>query len=362
MYFVRRCTATARRLALGRAARRPSAGRARTSPSSPSTSSARLAHAGHDPHDDRDVGGVGELDADLGDRRAERAHRERHDVHRAAAHRSRGTGRRASRASRPGRASCWSGRRRPRAREQMKVRSSTRATSPGSRAREVGVRAAWRRRAARTSRRRRASWQSASYSSAEPSHQWTSSGWVSSATSSTQASSFSCVWARRWSSGSRGCQGLLTPITRGGDNRIPGGPLHSAPDACRAALRGVGDDGQRSPAHQRRRSDPGLAGTRLGLSRPSGAGPAQGRVLRPAAPRGQAQPLKGDSIAQIDIPSIGVSEYVVEGTDTESLRKGPGHYPETPLPGERGTSAIAGHRTTYGAPFRKIDQLKPASA
>ena len=70
------------------------------------------------------------------------------------------------------------------------------------------------------------------------------------------------------------------------------------------------------------------------------------------------EPLKGDSIARIDIPSIGVDEYVVEGTDTGSLRKGPGHYPETPLPGEPGTAAIAGHRTTYGAPFRKIDQLK----
>jgi sortase A len=70
------------------------------------------------------------------------------------------------------------------------------------------------------------------------------------------------------------------------------------------------------------------------------------------------QPLKGDAIAKIDIPSIGVSEYVVEGTDVDSLRKGPGHYPDTPLPGEAGTTAIAGHRTTYGAPFRRIDQLK----
>src|SRR5215208_7121913 len=69
------------------------------------------------------------------------------------------------------------------------------------------------------------------------------------------------------------------------------------------------------------------------------------------------QPLKGDAIAHIDMPSIGVSEYVVEGTDTASLRKGPGHYPETPLPGAPGTTAIAGHRTTYGAPFRRIDQL-----
>ena len=70
------------------------------------------------------------------------------------------------------------------------------------------------------------------------------------------------------------------------------------------------------------------------------------------------QPLKGDAIARIELPSIGVSEYVVEGTDTASLRKGPGHYPETPLPGDPGTTAIAGHRTTYGAPFRKIDQLR----
>jgi sortase A len=75
------------------------------------------------------------------------------------------------------------------------------------------------------------------------------------------------------------------------------------------------------------------------------------RVLR-------REPLEGDAIARIEIPAIGVSEYVVEGTDTGDLRKGPGHYPDTPLPGDRGTSAIAGHRTTYGAPFRDIDELR----
>jgi sortase A len=72
----------------------------------------------------------------------------------------------------------------------------------------------------------------------------------------------------------------------------------------------------------------------------------------------ERKPLPGDAIAEIEIPSIGVSEYVVEGTGTDDLRKGPGHYPETPLPGGRGTAAIAGHRTTYGAPFRDIDELK----
>jgi len=65
----------------------------------------------------------------------------------------------------------------------------------------------------------------------------------------------------------------------------------------------------------------------------------------------------GDPIGRIVMPSIGVSEVVVEGTGTGDLRAGPGHYPQTPLPGERGTVAIAGHRTTYGAPFRRIDQL-----
>jgi sortase A len=70
------------------------------------------------------------------------------------------------------------------------------------------------------------------------------------------------------------------------------------------------------------------------------------------------QPLEGDAVGRIDIPAIGVREYIVEGTDTASLRKGPGHYPKTPLPGDPGTAAIAGHRTTYGAPFRHIDELK----
>ena len=69
-------------------------------------------------------------------------------------------------------------------------------------------------------------------------------------------------------------------------------------------------------------------------------------------------PLPGDAIGRIEIPAIGSDDFVVEGTDTANLRKGPAHYPETPLPGERGTAAIAGHRTTYGAPFRDIDDLR----
>jgi sortase A len=66
----------------------------------------------------------------------------------------------------------------------------------------------------------------------------------------------------------------------------------------------------------------------------------------------------GDPLGRIVMPEIGVSEVFVEGTGSSDLRTGPGHYPETPLPGERGTVAIAGHRTTYGAPFRRIDSLE----
>ena len=65
----------------------------------------------------------------------------------------------------------------------------------------------------------------------------------------------------------------------------------------------------------------------------------------------------GQPLGRIRMRSIGVSSVVVAGTDTSSLRLGPGHYPGTPLPGARGTVAIAGHRTTYGAPFRRLDKL-----
>ena len=66
----------------------------------------------------------------------------------------------------------------------------------------------------------------------------------------------------------------------------------------------------------------------------------------------------GDPLGRILMPRIGVSEVFVEGTGTADLRKGPGHYPATPLPGLRGTVGIAGHRTTYGAPFHDIDDLR----
>ncbi|MEX2100044.1 MAG: class E sortase [Acidimicrobiia bacterium] len=70
-------------------------------------------------------------------------------------------------------------------------------------------------------------------------------------------------------------------------------------------------------------------------------------------------PPVGEAVAQIRIPKIGLDNIVVNGTSREDLRKGPGHYPDTPMPGQEGNAAIAGHRTTYGAPFGNLDQLAP---
>ena len=59
------------------------------------------------------------------------------------------------------------------------------------------------------------------------------------------------------------------------------------------------------------------------------------------------------------MPRLDLSTVVVEGTDSSDLARGPGHYPSTSMPGSGGVVAIAGHRTTYGHPFRHIDDLRP---
>jgi sortase A len=76
-------------------------------------------------------------------------------------------------------------------------------------------------------------------------------------------------------------------------------------------------------------------------------------VSQPAPP-----PVPGSAIALLRIPKISVNAAVVEGVSVDNLQHGPGHYPGTPMPGQAGNSAIAGHRTTYGAPFYRLDQLK----
>lgn len=66
----------------------------------------------------------------------------------------------------------------------------------------------------------------------------------------------------------------------------------------------------------------------------------------------------GGPVGRLMIPRIGVSQVVVQGTASGQLNRGPGHYPQTALPGLGKVTAIAGHRTTFGAPFRHIDHVR----
>lgn len=69
--------------------------------------------------------------------------------------------------------------------------------------------------------------------------------------------------------------------------------------------------------------------------------------------------LPGDALALLKIPKIDMDLVVIEGTDIRDLKKGPGHYKDTAYPWEdEGKVAIAGHRTTYGAPFWSLDKLR----
>ncbi|MDQ4065160.1 MAG: class E sortase [Actinomycetota bacterium] len=66
----------------------------------------------------------------------------------------------------------------------------------------------------------------------------------------------------------------------------------------------------------------------------------------------------GKPLTRLQIPRLDVDVIVVEGTTPAALHAGAGHYPDTALPGEKGNVAIAGHRTTYGRPFNRMDELK----
>jgi sortase A len=68
---------------------------------------------------------------------------------------------------------------------------------------------------------------------------------------------------------------------------------------------------------------------------------------------------RGEVLGRIRVPRIGLEAYVVNGTDSETLKKGPGRYIYSFMPGEGRLVYVAGHRTTYGAPFSRIDRLEP---
>ena len=87
-------------------------------------------------------------------------------------------------------------------------------------------------------------------------------------------------------------------------------------------------------------------------------GRSQTAIAKQFAKPQPIQPQLGGLVGRITIPSIGVSKYVVAGVRLKDLERGPGLFPGSPLPGQKGNVAIAGHRTTFGAPFSRIDELR----
>lgn len=81
--------------------------------------------------------------------------------------------------------------------------------------------------------------------------------------------------------------------------------------------------------------------------------------VRAEARRFRLESHEGDAIAKLKIPRIHLNAVVVNGTGVSDLRRGPGRHLETYMPGERELVYIAGHRTTYGAPFGDIDKIQP---
>ena len=86
-------------------------------------------------------------------------------------------------------------------------------------------------------------------------------------------------------------------------------------------------------------------------------GQADTEKLRQLAIMAKSRLSSEQTIARLEIPKIGVNAIVVEGTTDSSLRKGPGHLEETPLPGMGGNFGVAGDRVLYGGPFLNLDEL-----
>jgi len=92
---------------------------------------------------------------------------------------------------------------------------------------------------------------------------------------------------------------------------------------------------------------------------PTAAEPEELRVSVAAAARSWREASRaGDPVARLRLPTLGVTEIVVNGTDSGTLKLGPGRYLGSAMPGENELVYIAGHRTTYGAPFSRIDRLR----
>lgn len=77
----------------------------------------------------------------------------------------------------------------------------------------------------------------------------------------------------------------------------------------------------------------------------------------PAAEQNLPDVIRGTVLGRIEIPVIGVDFKFVPGVTNDDLKLGVGHFADTPLPGQLGNSALAGHRTTYKAPFARLDEV-----
>jgi sortase A len=97
-----------------------------------------------------------------------------------------------------------------------------------------------------------------------------------------------------------------------------------------------------------------LTATRTALLSPTPSGQRVAALAARLEDRAEA----GDALGRIHIPKLGVNFVFVAGAGSKSLKRGPGHYDSTVLPGQQGTVGLAGHRTTYLAPFRKLDRLR----
>ena len=100
----------------------------------------------------------------------------------------------------------------------------------------------------------------------------------------------------------------------------------------------------------------------LELAAPAAARGDRARTWPRRRARSRARAATARRVAELRIARIGLRTIVVRGTTPADLREGPGLIAGTPLPGQRGTTAIAGHRTTYGAPFRHLDALRRGDA
>ena len=118
---------------------------------------------------------------------------------------------------------------------------------------------------------------------------------------------------------------------------------------------GIAESHSQAVLSQKLKHELKRAGVSTGTTVPTST-PKSGHGKVDPAPT-TAAPGDGQPVGLLQIPRIGVDKVIVEGTNTTDLRQGPGHYQGTPLPGQMGNAAIAGHRTTYGAPFYNLNEL-----